>query len=313
MARKLAAVPLPEDLTGRTVLDVGCDHGFWCALARDRGATEVRGLDRNRPVNGVHTDLVALNRAAVPGCDFSCIELGRQWFSFGKFDVVLMLSMYHHVYNLTGDHNPIWFWMYLHTQQEVLWENPVDLSDGVAAKDIVSRLHAGYTEAAIRAAAEMYFDIEVIGRGHVSTRTVWRCTPKKLPAVTYQGAPRDGAGGAALAFQHTDGRRIAEIESALGFRCVPGTLNIRLTEPFDWDRGYLTADVTEMVDRNNEKAGWKPRRCRFYPVTANGEPAVAMRFENEKYRDTLLELISNQKLRDVLRLGNNDTVAIACA
>ena len=61
MAKKLQAIPLP-DMTGKDILDVGCDTGFWSWQAAIRGARSVIGLDRNREVKGVgHFDLVGQN------------------------------------------------------------------------------------------------------------------------------------------------------------------------------------------------------------------------------------------------------------
>src|SRR6185295_10504993 len=39
---------LPEDLTGKTVLDVGCNAGFYSLEAKRRGASRVLGVDAQR-------------------------------------------------------------------------------------------------------------------------------------------------------------------------------------------------------------------------------------------------------------------------
>lgn len=182
MALKLRAVPLPEDLTGKSVLDVGCEGGWWCRLARDRGASRVLGLDRGREVRGRGwVDLVAENRANPDnhGIEFERINLGKEWTQFGKFDVVLCMSMYHHVYAQCVDHKAIWFWLHLHTAKDgvLLWEGPLDTRDSVArrATDSVG----GYTRDAILKVAEHFFDIEVIGPAlHEPYREVLRCTPR---------------------------------------------------------------------------------------------------------------------------------------
>ena len=44
MTDKLKAIPLP-DLTGKRVLDIGCDHGFWTFLSAEK-AKKVVALDR---------------------------------------------------------------------------------------------------------------------------------------------------------------------------------------------------------------------------------------------------------------------------
>ena len=43
--RKVARLQLPEDLSGKRVLDIGCNEGYFCGLAAERGASEVIGID----------------------------------------------------------------------------------------------------------------------------------------------------------------------------------------------------------------------------------------------------------------------------
>lgn len=182
MAAKLEAIPLPDDLTGLSVLDVGCDHGSWCELASQRGASRVLGLDRGREVRtgeGLRfVDLVALNTAqGWPRCEFRAFDLGTEWTEFGAFDVVLFLSVYHHVYGETGDHARIWRWLRAHTAGELLWEGPVDERDSVAR--MLTHERGGYTREAIWAAASEVFEVEHIGPAlHRAHREVWRCVPR---------------------------------------------------------------------------------------------------------------------------------------
>lgn len=180
MAAKLRAIPLP-DLTGKRVLDIGCDHGAFCKLASDQGAAYVLGLDRGRGVRGSNgrefVDLVARNAAeGWPRCEFRAFNLGVEWTLFGTFDVVLFLSVYHHVYGETGDHGRIWRWLRAHTAGVLFWEGPVDHQDPVARMRTKHRV--GYTREAILAAAQASFHVEHIGPAlHRPHREVWRCTP----------------------------------------------------------------------------------------------------------------------------------------
>lgn len=305
----MRAVPLPYML-GKSVLDVGTDMGHWAFLAAQQGAARVVGLDRNRDVRGHgRVDLVALNRerAAFEGRDnitFAEINLGRQWHTFGRFDLVLVLSVYHHIFEQCGDHSSVWFWLYRHCAEggQVLWEGPVSDADPVVRANVSDANRPFYVRDEILTAAQEYFEAEYIGPAlHEPTREVWRFKPLLLPKRSIAGVMQGGAGGATKAFEHDSGRRIAEMESILGVRPVPGSLNLQLAEPFAWDRGYVRAQVLDVQDRaaglNSE---WAPRWARFYPLSIDEVPAWAFRFEGERYDQRFVELIAPVNLRDVL-------------
>jgi SAM-dependent methyltransferase len=305
MKKKLAAIPLP-DFAGKTVLDVGCDYGqfsFWAAM---QGAKEVVGLDRNREVRGLgRVNLVdgnnTISRKHFPKAYFREINLGKQWHEFGKFDHVLMFSMYHHVFENVGQHLPIWFWLWRHGGV-VLWENPVDLKDVVSDRHISGEKRQAYSRDEIFRAAEHYFSVEHIGPAlHEPNREVYRLTPKELTASSYAGVAVDGAGGASKAFRHADFRRSAEIGRALGFMPYPGSLNIRLDRDFDWARNYYRTQILDVKDRAaGLDSEWAERWCRFYPVEVNGIQAHAMRFEGESYHADFIEVVAPMRLRSFL-------------
>jgi SAM-dependent methyltransferase len=298
MAKKSQAIPLP-DLRGKTVLDVGCDHGWWCWKAVELGAKKVLGLDRNRKVWGSEFDLIARNtrEAGSRPCKFEKTDLGRQWREFGRHDVVFCFSMYHHVFANCGDHHAVWHWLHRHTRQVLLWENPTGTDDPVV------RMHVDlpYTKDRILEAAGIFFDIEEIGAAlHVPTRSVWRCTPHREEKQCWLAQMQPGSGGAAKAFQYAQGRRMGEIEEILGFRPVAGSLNCKVNRPFDWDGKYYRARILDPVSRANMDGEWAARWARFYPMTANGKRVFGFRFEGETYKDNFVELISDTVLREIL-------------
>jgi len=43
--RKLSRLKLPDSLAGMRVLDIGCNEGYFCGIANERGAAEVVGID----------------------------------------------------------------------------------------------------------------------------------------------------------------------------------------------------------------------------------------------------------------------------
>lgn len=85
---KLQRLNLPSDLTNQSVLDIGCNEGFFCRAAVDRGAKRVVGLDRDR-------GFIARAKLRVPEASFirsSWLELPNE-----QFDLVLFLSAMHYL------------------------------------------------------------------------------------------------------------------------------------------------------------------------------------------------------------------------
>lgn len=317
MANKLLS--LPPDWHSGSVLDVGTDHGFWCFYALKFGASSALGLDRGRPVKGVKTDLVERNRRlaadlGIENIEFDHIDLGHQWHEFGAHDNVLMFSCYHHVYNNCMDHFPIWYWLHRRVERALWWEAPLGPNDPVVRKDVADA--SGYTRKNIMEAACHYFTPEFIGASAIAGREVWKFTPIQREHDWQCGEVVAGAGGAAKAFNHAEGRRISEIDRALGCMPFPGSLNVMLDEDFDWDQDYFRARIHDVVDRRlGLDSAWAPRWCRFYPVVVKHQDrscwATVMRFEGERYSPQFLELLSATKLREALGLsGTRDPIQI---
>lgn len=317
LAAKLAAIPLPDDLTGLRVLDVGTDFGAFAYLAEERGAADVLGLDRGRDVRGQgQVDLVAMNRAVAnqrgSKCRFERVNLGKQWLQFGRFDVVLVCSMYHHVFEQCRDHNAIWYWLYQHCANgaQVIFEGPVDDADPVVRANVSPECIGDFTRDKILDAASAWFEPEYIGPAlHEPTREVWRFTTLPVSPALWTGAVRHGAGGASKAFAYEGGRRADEIGQVLGVKPYPGSLNVELDAPFDWDDAYHRARILDVADRSKGlDSEWQPRWARFYPVTVEDQEAWIFRFEGERYRENFAELIAPVRLRDHLK---KDRVGIA--
>ncbi|MBV8653002.1 MAG: TIGR04290 family methyltransferase [Alphaproteobacteria bacterium] len=85
---------LPADLSGRTVLDIGCNAGFYAMEMKRRGADRVVGID-------VDPEYLAQARfaAEVSGLDISLERLSV--YDVGRlgetFDVVLMMGVLYHL------------------------------------------------------------------------------------------------------------------------------------------------------------------------------------------------------------------------
>lgn len=86
-SEKLRRLALPSDLTGRNFLDVGCNEGFFCMAARERGASKVVGIDADP-----RTIARAIER--FPDVDFRV----QSWAALpdGPFDIILLSSALHY-------------------------------------------------------------------------------------------------------------------------------------------------------------------------------------------------------------------------
>lgn len=83
---KLKALRLPN-LAGKSVLDVGCNSGFFCGFAHWQGANRVVGVDR-------YPEYIKTARNLFPECHFLC----EDWMSLDdeQYDVILFLSAIHY-------------------------------------------------------------------------------------------------------------------------------------------------------------------------------------------------------------------------
>jgi SAM-dependent methyltransferase len=84
---------LPEDMTGKTFLDVGCWEGVNCAEAVRRGAERVVGVD-------LCTSDELRENVSRFGFEFVQLDvLSEKWLELDSFDVVLCSGVLYHVEN----------------------------------------------------------------------------------------------------------------------------------------------------------------------------------------------------------------------
>ena len=84
---KLTRLRLPEQLNDKSFLDVGCNEGFFCIAAHERGAAKVVGIDSNH-------DAIDKARKRAPFVEF----IAQSWDSLpgGTYDVILLASALHY-------------------------------------------------------------------------------------------------------------------------------------------------------------------------------------------------------------------------
>lgn len=93
--RATAAAILPGDLTGKSVLDVGCMYGYFCFEAESRGAERIVGVDID-PENVAKCRQLAEIKGS--GCEFRQLDIERDSLD-RSFDYVLCLNVLHHLRN----------------------------------------------------------------------------------------------------------------------------------------------------------------------------------------------------------------------
>jgi tRNA (mo5U34)-methyltransferase len=85
---------IPQDLTGKTVLDIGCNGGFYSLEMKKRGASRVLGID----FDDVYL-AQARFAAQMTGCDIEFRKLSV--YDVGilqeRFDVVLFMGVFYHL------------------------------------------------------------------------------------------------------------------------------------------------------------------------------------------------------------------------
>ncbi|WP_037481312.1 TIGR04290 family methyltransferase [Sphingobium quisquiliarum] len=86
---------LPEDLTGKTVLDIGCNAGFYSIEMKRRGAAEVIGIDSDdRYLAQARFAAETLGHEGIEFRNMSVYDIG----SLGRrFDLVIFMGVLYHL------------------------------------------------------------------------------------------------------------------------------------------------------------------------------------------------------------------------
>ena len=110
--RKLEMMNLPEDLSGKSVLDVGCNEGFFSFEAEKRGASRVLAIEKSATAKEKFELIKSILQSKVELMFTDLLELDPS--KLGKFDIVIFLSVFHHlrypfmsidrIFELTGEY-----------------------------------------------------------------------------------------------------------------------------------------------------------------------------------------------------------------
>ena len=91
---KLEQVKFPLDFSGKRYLDIGCNTGFFCFAAEERGASESVGIDVNKDFVELGTKIseeLGLKRTRLLNLSWDDLDKVE-----GKFDVVSLMSALHY-------------------------------------------------------------------------------------------------------------------------------------------------------------------------------------------------------------------------
>jgi SAM-dependent methyltransferase len=86
---KLTRLKMPADLTGKAILDIGCNEGFFCNQALKRGAEKVVGIDMDER-------FLAEARQRYSDPRLTYIHQGWNTLPEGPFDLILWTSAMHY-------------------------------------------------------------------------------------------------------------------------------------------------------------------------------------------------------------------------
>lgn len=186
---KLSSLHLPYRMEGKSVLDLGCNEGFFCIDALARGASRVVGIDAS-------PDFIKLAKSRNSQCEYIC---GSWWdMPDEKFDFVYLLSAIHYeadqkqLLDRIADHLADNGLLFLEcgidtTIAGQAWVS-VQRGDGVfrfpTREMLVENLLASYY---VR-----FIGQSVNQPGDPVKRYVFHCAPKKPVCILVKGEPNSG-------------------------------------------------------------------------------------------------------------------------
>jgi tRNA (mo5U34)-methyltransferase len=85
---------LPADLTGKSVLDIGCNAGFYAMEMKRRGAARVLGLDSKEEYLAQARFAAQVNELDIEFRNLSVYEVGRLT---ERFDLVIFMGVLYHL------------------------------------------------------------------------------------------------------------------------------------------------------------------------------------------------------------------------
>ncbi len=94
-AQKLPMLDIPTDLTGKSVLDIGCSEGFFAREAEQRGASRIVGIDTAPHLSDKNALLGEITGSRLEFREQTVYDLAPE--TSGTFDLVIFLSVFQHL------------------------------------------------------------------------------------------------------------------------------------------------------------------------------------------------------------------------
>jgi tRNA (mo5U34)-methyltransferase len=85
---------IPSDLTGKSVLDIGCNAGFYSIEMKRRGAARVVGMDSDERYLAQARFAAEVCEVDIEFCELSTYDVGKLG---EKFDLVLFMGVFYHL------------------------------------------------------------------------------------------------------------------------------------------------------------------------------------------------------------------------
>jgi hypothetical protein len=145
-------------VSNRTVLDVGANLGFFTIYSLLNGARSAVGVEANR----VLASCAALicQHVGVDHCGVICSD-GMAYLSRAACDVLILSSVYHHLYLQLHSHEELWQFIAKTKASIVLYEGPLERYDqylvkASRARKVPESVLVAFSEDAITSAAQAF-------------------------------------------------------------------------------------------------------------------------------------------------------------
>ena len=169
---------IPENLYGKSILDIGCNKGFFSFECLKRGAEKVVGIDVLTPAIKIMQE-ISKQDPMLKNVEFHERPFDETIGDLGNFDLLIFLSAYHYVYAQLESHELIFSLLSSVCNDSLILELPLEPDDKFAKAALQKRLKGeklkAYNCHAILHAASEYFDVvRYIGNsGFLRTRDIF--------------------------------------------------------------------------------------------------------------------------------------------